>query len=221
MVEMGESAETAQDHSAEDERAAVLADLRGQLKEARELNDAMRQAELLSEIARVLWELRHVKEAVHSALESLRLFKGTGNELGQARTLCQVGEMLLERGQIIQPQRLFETSMGIYERAEDERGQARVLRNMGRVAEAQGDWSGALMKFMKALIKHRTLGMRKQQAIDMRHIGLVFCQRGLDEQGLSTLMDAAELQKSLNDQHELTETLRLIDQMKAQTDVLN
>jgi len=87
------------------------------------------------------------------------------------------------------------------------------MLNIGRIYESQGDWSRALYMLTKAMLMHREIGAKRQEAIDMRCIAVVLRQHGSRQQALSVLFSAAEMLKSAGADKELMKTQRLIDEM--------
>jgi predicted ATPase/predicted Ser/Thr protein kinase len=181
----------------------------GQVSEARRwLDQALaRSAEVAADVrARALFAAGYsalgqgdFTEAVERFDESLRLYRGLGDDRGAAACLAQLGWLLGARGELERATAFSEKSLELARRLADHRTASLALSNLGDVDFAGGDYSGASGFYADALMLRREIGDRRIVADALLKSGRAEALRGNSERALRSLREGLDTARELGD----------------------
>jgi len=156
----------------------------------------------------ILHSLGEIDEAVERCLQSLALYQGLGNLLGQAQAHNNLGMIYHDRCMWAQAIEHFVTAMNLAKRIGYAEGQARVATNLGEVYLTQGRLDEARRAYRSALEIAEQHGMTFGVALLHNNLGAVYARKGEWEQAEEHLAQSLRLFEEIGSEEFLSEVYR-------------
>lgn len=140
---------------------------------ARELGDAVAEADALRILGLVCWNQGSPDEARAHYERALALFSQQGDEAGEAAIYAVLGHFTWNLGQLEQAMQYTLQSRQLYQQLEDEAGVAESNASLGLIARSQANYPLARECMEEALAARRRLNLTGGIGAMMHHLGVV------------------------------------------------
>lgn len=158
------------------------------------------------------WRQGDYRQAEQWCVDSLDLFRRSGDPGGEARVLSHLGLVLAEQGRYEQAAVHYEASLPLYRALDDEAGAVSVLHNLANMACQQNDNDRAFALYGECLPLYERIGDQSGVALAALGMGTIYRDRGENEQALRTFTHSLELARALGDEwNEATALINLGD----------
>jgi tetratricopeptide (TPR) repeat protein/transcriptional regulator with XRE-family HTH domain len=142
------------------------------LRAARQLDDQLAQANVLTDVGRFRVLTDDFEGAAQDLEEALGIYRTAGSQLGQANVLNNLGDMRRLIGDYPAAAGDLEAALGLYRDLGNRLGQANVLTNLGIMRRLTGDYEAAAVNLEEALGLYRDLGDHPGQTMALNNLGL-------------------------------------------------
>jgi CHAT domain-containing protein/Tfp pilus assembly protein PilF len=142
--------------------------------------------------------------------ETSRLYRASGNTIGEAVSLAQAGIIYSELGEKAAALRSYERALSLFRGLLNKIGEARTLHNIGVIYSDLGERQKALSYFNQALELYKAVDNRIGEASTLTAIGETHSNLGEDHKALSYYNQALQLYKAVNDKRGEARTLTAI-----------
>jgi tetratricopeptide (TPR) repeat protein len=105
--------------------------------------------------------------------ESLQIYRGIGDTLGEANCIRGFGNVADSRSDYETAEAKYEEALQIYRGIGDTLGEANCIQNLGRVADSRSDYETAEARYEEALRIHRRVGNALGEANCIQSLGSV------------------------------------------------
>jgi tetratricopeptide (TPR) repeat protein len=148
------------------------------LAAARHGQDREGEAHTLGSLGYLSREIGRPREAADFLEQSLHIFRGLRNHLGEARVLCYFIRTYRDLGRFADAVACFRDALPVARASNDRRLEANILRNMGMAYRDHGDPDEALSCLEDALSLFRQVGEDWLEAHTVRDMGMIYRQQG-------------------------------------------
>jgi tetratricopeptide (TPR) repeat protein len=152
--------------------------------------------------------LGHSAEEIACARQSLALYEGIGDVVGQANALNNLGIAYWESGDWAAAARRFQRGLELEERLGNSHGMAKVTNNLGNVLLQQGDLDAAARAYQESLDLWEAIGFPVGVALSWSNLGKVCAERGEWHQALDYLQRSEGRFQEIESYHFLPEVYR-------------
>ena len=187
------------------------------LAAARESNDIRGQAEALNYIAYAHRSHSLLDLARQNALESIRLYAGAKDGLGEAQGYNTLGLVEADAGRFPEALEAHLKALAIREQAGDKEGLSYSYNNLGNAYRNMAQYDKALEYHRQGLALKVELGNKASEAFSHHNIGLVYSAMGNHSQALAAYERAIAIRASLNDRRGMAVSLNAIGRVEART----
>ena len=142
------------------------------LRAARQLDDRLAQANVLTDLGRFRLLTDDFEGSAQVLEEALGLYRDVGSQLGQANVLNSRGDMGRLIGDYAAAATDLKEALRLYRNLGDRLGQANVLTNLGIMQRLTGDYPAATRDLEEALGIYRDLGDHPGQTMALNKLGL-------------------------------------------------
>ncbi|MFI9642070.1 ATP-binding protein [Micromonospora sp. NPDC051925] len=174
---------------------------------ARRAGDRPGQANAHRDLARVLYRLGRVDEAVEHYREALIMFGALGDHTGQARTHRAFGAMLDGLGRYAEALDHVQRALALYRAAGHLAGEASARNAVGWAHAQLGQYGPALDHCAQALTLLRPTGDRHGEANTWDSLGFIHDRLGHHRQALRCYGRALALYRRIGDRYDEADTL--------------
>jgi tetratricopeptide (TPR) repeat protein/transcriptional regulator with XRE-family HTH domain len=143
------------------------------IQAARQLGDALSQANALSDLARVRQSTGQYPAAAQDLNEALVLYRDLGDRLGEAHALGDLGDLRYLAGDYPAAVQNMREGLGLYRDLGDRQGQADALHTLGVVLRMTGEYPEATQALDEAMGIYRDLDDRLGEANVLTFLGMV------------------------------------------------
>jgi len=127
-------------------------------------------AEVLIDIANILWQQGHYEQGLAHVEQSLALWRQLSNSLGTARALFQLGVILSDQRRYTEAYHALEQSLELRREAGDLFAMASSLNDLGIIAFDRGDHTTAEQLYTEAFTIRRDLGFVRGMAQSLSNL---------------------------------------------------
>ncbi len=177
------------------------------LQAARSLQDEVRIAGLLHNLAMMYQNLGELAEARPLYDESLEINKRLSSQGGVAISLHQLGMLAQDEGKLEEARRLFDESLGINKKLGEQVAVANTLNELGRLAQNRGEFEEARRLFDEGLEIAKRLGNQGVVALTLHNLAALAQGQGELKEARRLFDESLEIAKSLVDQGGVAITL--------------
>jgi predicted ATPase/DNA-binding SARP family transcriptional activator/DNA-binding CsgD family transcriptional regulator/Tfp pilus assembly protein PilF len=122
--------------------------------------------------------------------ESLKIYRGLGDNKGIASSLANLGRVALSQGDQERASEQLEESLAVLRKSRNDRDLARVLTSLGIMALSKGDHMRAGTFFEEALSLLRDAGDVRGVAVSLNNLGFAMLYRGDGERAMALFEEA-------------------------------
>lgn len=194
-----QQAEQLRDSGMADARAAALGQFQEALLRWEAAGDPLRQAETLSQIGQLLWELGRTQDSLAAHQKALAQWRQGNDRRGEAGGLNLLGLALLSSGQPAQAAALFEQALAVAQQAGDKIAQADAQANQALVLSLKGENAKALQVAALALPLKQAAEDRKGEAYAYLVTGLIRHRMGAWDEAVADYLRCLEIRQGLRD----------------------
>lgn len=195
-----QQAERLRDSGKAGARAAALGKFREALLQWEAAGDLLRQAETLSQIGQLLWELGHTKDSIAAHQKAVAQWRQGNDRRGEAGGLNLLGLALLSSGQPAQAAALFEQALAAAQQAGDQIAQADAQANQALVLSLRGENAKALQLAALAFPLKQAAQDRRGEAYAYLVTGLIRHRMGAWEEAVADYLRCLEIRQALRDE---------------------
>ena len=150
-------------------------------------------ANSLQQLATLHYSLGDYEAARQELEESFKIYRQTGDPLGQANALGNIGLTYVDQGRLEEALEHCQKALEIFKGIGDPMGQASTLNNIGLVYRDQGKLEEAMESHQAALEIHRQVGNPLGQASALGNMGVVYRNQRRLEEALASHQKALEI----------------------------
>lgn len=164
----------------------------------------------------VYYQKEEFSKGIELLEEAISIFKEFSSKLGQADSLCLLGKIRLENNQVTEAESLFREALKLYEQQKHNFGIVDSLNGLTLIALNRDNFNEAeayLAQVAKLLSENQNpylLALFKQAR------GVYLQQKGLLENAVEELSEAAKTLRKIHSKYELANTYVLIGEIKQQ-----
>lgn len=175
----------------------------------RDLDDEWGQANALTQLGTVCWNVGDYSKAQEYFEESLALRRQIGDSLGEAISLDRLGLLLINQGQLDLSSRYLEEAVTIFSKLGDRSGMADAMENLGSCWLEIGRWADARRQYAETAALYDDMGLRHTgYTVLMALTGYASAHMGAYERAYQEGETALALSRELD--HRRSEGLALI-----------
>lgn len=165
----------------------------------RELNARPQLARALADEAKMHFFQYNLNKTIELSNESLKIFRETGDRLGEAEILGNFGVISEAVGQPRQALAYFEKVLPLMQAEGDRRGEARMLHSIGSVYDDLGEPLKSIEYYEKALAIRRAMNDKTPVANTSVNLASVLKAMGETQKAIELLTAAAEYYRTSGD----------------------
>jgi len=139
-------------------------------------------------------------------LQSLKIQKDIGNDIGIADGLNNIASLFERQGNIPEALERYYKALEIYEKLNEKEGIAIAFSNIGRIFEEMGDFEKGLEFLFKSLTFREEFGDKKGIATCLNNIGYNYSEQGDSSKALEYMFRAIEISKDIGYKEGLAST---------------
>jgi len=175
------------------ENENALRDLEDGLKQASELGDKKRLADIKYEKANINISLSRYEDAQCEASEAVKLFRESGNINLAAKAMMTIGTAYLRQGECDKALEVNTDALEIVKEIKDTATEANLLNNIGNIYVSLSDYGKALLMYEDALRIFRELGDKSGESRVLNNIGTIHYNSGNYAEALIKYEDALQI----------------------------
>jgi tetratricopeptide (TPR) repeat protein len=191
------------------DRGRAIQYLQTVLRNAREDENRLDEANALGNLARVYNHFGVKSEAIRSAEQAAEIFGELGYRHWEAQALLQSGELYVETGEGERGLERINRALSIYQEISDRHGEVCAVGTLGEAYMVTNPYE-AIRRFDEQLSIARELGDRHREGNALGDKGVVLLQLGEVESAITILKEAARVAKDTGNQdHEFNSLCHL------------
>lgn len=132
-------------------------------------------------------------------LESLKLSREIGDEMGATDTLNRLGINEYDQGRFEGAIKFYEENLATYRKNGDKLGLSKTLNNLGNAASNLGDDDKAMRLYEECLALRRELKDKLGIGITLNNVGIIAFERGEFEKAIALLKESLQVRKEMSD----------------------
>jgi tetratricopeptide (TPR) repeat protein/transcriptional regulator with XRE-family HTH domain len=148
------------------------------LQAARATGDQAAEANALTRLGFVDWQVGRLAQAARCQRQALALYRAVGDTLGQAGTLNRLGLAERSLGRLTEAARCFRQELALCLRTGDRLGETKAVYNLGAVESRQGRFRLATIHLSRALELFTQAGDRLGLAVAATALGVIDLRMG-------------------------------------------
>lgn len=186
----------------------ALTNFQQALKLYRQGGDRLGEANTLSGVGDVQYNLEKYGEALESYSQALAVYRQLGDRRGEATTLNNIGAVYENQKNYPQALKFYEQALILRQEVGDLAGEGTTLNNLAGVYLSQGDFDRALKEYSAALKNRWLMGDRWGEATTLNNIGFVCRRTAQFHQSKGDVEKSKEWYKSALDHYQASLAIR-------------
>ncbi len=176
---------------------SALRDLADGLKQAADLGDEKRLAEIKHAKANICVFLSQYDDALKEASEAVKLYRDSRDSGSSAKVLMTIGTTYLRQGKCDKSLEANTEALEIIKEIKDRAAEADVLNNIGNVYFSSGNYTRALSMYEDSLKAFKEIGDKSGESKVLNNIGNIHYSSGNYDEALVKYEDALEIFKEI------------------------
>jgi DNA-binding SARP family transcriptional activator/tetratricopeptide (TPR) repeat protein len=171
------------------------------LRAARRAGDRPAEAEPLTSLGVIFYELRRYDEAIAYYEESLAIYREWGDVEQESRVLNNLGNVCFSQRRFDEAIGFYEQSLTIARAQHDLIGEGRVLNNLGMTYQEQRRFDEAIGCLTQSLAIWREIGERHREGMALVNLGDAYREDGRLEEAAICYRKALKISREVGDRY--------------------